>query len=166
MDHKRVQSEHDMTKGGSEPMNDRERMMITNRRTRGESIRAIASTLGLNANTVKSFCKRNAIQPAQPEGLSSSKTSRPVLCEHCGAKLHHTPNAKPKRFCCDQCRIAWWNAERKHKPENFDGAAYVCEHCGTLIFSRKERKYCSHTCYIEHRFGKRSERAKRREETW
>ena len=54
----------------------------------------------------------------------------------------------------DTCRTAWWNSH----PDCVDRKAvyaYTCAHCGKpfTAYGNKERKYCSHGCYISDRFG-------------
>ena len=65
-----------------------------------------------------------------------------------------TPGRKRKRFCSDACRNAWWNAHLslvKRKAVR----TVVCAGCGQPFeaYGRTPRKYCSHACYVAHRFG-------------
>ena len=36
-----------------------------------------------------------------------------AFCKNCGGKLEHTPGRKPKKFCSDKCRMAWWYKKRR-----------------------------------------------------
>lgn len=116
----------------------------------------IAKTLGLNTNTVKTFCRRN--------GLTSDRTHIPTLkkdkeieksrCKNCGIFITQKPGAKKKLFCSDKCRMSWWNGhpelvERKTKH------IVICQNCGKefAVYGGRIRKFCSHNCYIEKRYG-------------
>ena len=81
-------------------MSGKEKQSILKLRRRGVSFAQIAETLGIPVNTVKSFCYRN------------SPTSNDNRCKQCGGKLMQLPKRKPKIFCCDRCRFAWWNMKR------------------------------------------------------
>lgn len=110
-------------------------------RGRGEGYGAIAGELGLSVNTVKSYCRRHPL----PDGTA---------CEECGAPIVQMPGRKRKRFCSDACRNAWWNAHLslvKRKAVR----TVICAGCGQAFeaYGRASRKYCSHACYVAHRFG-------------
>lgn len=101
--------------------------------------------LGISDNTVRSFCRRNGL------GDAAKNT---VACKHCGKLIKIIPKQKPRKFCSDACRTAWWNSH----PDCVDRKAvyaYTCSHCGKpfTAYGNKERKYCSHGCYIADRFG-------------
>lgn len=105
----------------------------------------IGEALGISDNTVRSFCRRNGL------GETSKNT---VACKQCGRPVKVTPKQKPKKFCSDACRTAWWNSHldcvaRKAVYE------YTCAHCGNSFtaYGNKNRKYCCHACYIADRFG-------------
>ena len=113
-------------------------------RGKGESYAAIADDLGISENTIKSYCRRNNI------GIATNK-EQPILtntCANCGSPIRHTPGAKHKRFCSDQCRMAWWKAH----PEAVNREAvyrFVCPTCGTEFeaYGNANRKYCSRACF-------------------
>ena len=110
----------------------------------------IAASLGISLNTIKSYCRRSGLQG----NLSRTAEGGGAVCQQCGKRLYQKQKRKPKRFCSDQCRRAWWkdHQDRLHKK-----AVYVltCAHCGTSFqsYGNKKRKYCSHACYIKDRFG-------------
>jgi hypothetical protein len=58
-------------------------------------------------------------------------------------------------FCSDECRLTWWN-QNKYR-EGGKPRTFKCLNCGKEFqaFVVKERKYCSHACYIEARFGRK-----------
>lgn len=121
----------------------REQVLVLRRR--GGSYGQIATELGLSRNTVKSLCQRAGVTPDQaPEPATA--------CEHCGAVLETTGSGR--RFCSMSCRLAWWHAH----PESLTRKAiytFTCPACqrGFSAYGNARRKYCSHSCYIRHRFG-------------
>jgi len=117
-------------------------------RCEGLGYGAIAARLDISENTVKSFCRRNHLT-----GVASKE---PVLaCRNCGGPLPQKSKRKQRKFCSEACRRAWW----KQHPELIHKAAFypaTCAHCGQEFqsYGNKNRKYCSHTCYIAARFKK------------
>ena len=87
-------------------------------------------------------------------GYSATIEEKKCLCEYCGKDVKQLPGRKLKRFCSDKCRMAWWNQhqENVNRKANYD---YVCAYCGKAFtaYGNANRKYCSHECYIEDRFG-------------
>ena len=116
----------------------------------------IAKTLGLNTNTVKNFCRRTGLTDGRtciPALKKDGETERP-RCKNCGIFITQRPGAKKKLFCSDKCRMSWWNVhpelvERKTK------RTVICQNCGKEfdVYGGKIRKFCSHNCYIEKRYG-------------
>ena len=94
-------------------MNSIEREQIVALRAAGQSYARIAGALGLSVNSVKSFCRRNALNSGVGKPVAqieSETTQNAVSCEQCGCPVRQTPGRKHKRFCSDACRTAWWNA--------------------------------------------------------
>ena len=129
-----------------------QKQTILRGRAAGLAYSQIADEVGLPLNTVKSCCRR--------AGLSMSNASKDTgieenkeICKQCGKKLVHREKVKPKKFCCEACRRAYWNSHREQMNRK---AVYpvVCAHCGRSFesYGNAGRKYCSHHCYIEHRF--------------
>lgn len=110
----------------------------------------IAAALEISLNTVKSYCRRNGLQG----NLLQSAKGDDAVCQQCGKRLNQKAKQKPKKFCSDQCRRAWW---KDHQDRLNKKAVYVltCAHCGAPFqsYGNKKRKYCSHACYIKDRFG-------------
>jgi len=81
-----------------------------------------------------------------------------TACQNCGAKIVQRPKVKQRRFCCNECRNQWWN---QHLDEVKRKTYYeiICRHCGkvTTVYGDNRRKYCSHECYIAHRYKKKPE---------
>lgn len=132
-----------------------EKTKIAGMRKDGYSYAAVAREIGLNENTVKTFCRRNGLTGGTA-GMSVPDfpgiTQKECRC--CGKPVIQYPGRKEKKFCSDSCRSKWWNA-------HLDGAGrkavyeYRCPTCGGIFhaYGNRNRKYCSHECYIEDRFG-------------
>lgn len=125
-------------------------------RLEGCGYATIANTLGVSVNTVKSYCRRNNLSCIQKPDQSAEKEKLSLsYCQHCGKPLMVTAKTKPRRFCSDACRVAWWNS---HQDSVKKKAVYhlVCAGCGKLFdsYGNKSRRYCCHACYIADRFGK------------
>lgn len=137
---------------------------IAQLRVSGKGYKRIAESLGISVSTVKSYCQRNgltavrpepmvypAITPEAPHALQGEADSS--VCEQCGAHVDQISGRKLKRFCSTACRMTWWRA---HKDEMNHRIAHtrICAGCGVQIESYRsdERKYCSRSCYIHHRF--------------
>lgn len=124
-------------------------------RKNGLGYKKIAQVLGMKESTVKTFCRRN--------GLNGTVQKPPVTvfpgieqkpCKNCGDLFLQYPGHREKFFCSDACRIKWWNShlsqvKRKAMYE------YTCPTCGKKFYAygNRNRKYCSHACYIKARFG-------------
>ena len=134
-------------------MTDNQKKLIHIYREKGMSYKEIADALALSINTIKTFCKRN--------GLGGVRTVTNAVdevmvkaCECCGKPVSQNPGRKQKKFCSDSCRNQWWNT---HMEDVDRRAIYecVCGCCGKTFssYGNKNRKYCSHSCYIKGRFG-------------
>ena len=126
-------------------MTDWQREQIRILRLQGVSYVKIGEQLGISDNTVRSFCRRS--------GLGDSAKNA-VACKQCGKLIKIIPKQKPKKFCSDACRTAWW----KLHPEYVNRKAvyaYTCACCGRhfTAYGNTHRRYCSHACYIADRFG-------------
>ncbi len=136
-------------------MTNEEKSRIAKMRRDGVGYKKIAQMLGMSEGTVKSYCRRNGMAGTvsrAPEACSSSIPQKP--CRQCGAMVLQYPGRKEKKFCSDSCRNSWWNthlAEMKRK----NMTDYVCPACGKIFwaYGKRNRKYCSHECYISDRFG-------------
>ena len=106
----------------------------------------IAKKLGLSENTVKSFLQRN----------KTSFEDIVFTCKCCGIVVKQNPHRKRKLFCSDHCRMKWWNS-RQDQVNRKSQIQIICAHCGKTVraYEKSGRKYCSHACYVEARFGGR-----------
>ena len=131
-------------------MNSHEREQIISLRTAGQSYARIADTLNLSVNSVKSFCRRNALSDCTGSAVKPIKAEAPLgatACEQCGCPVRQTPGRKHKRFCSDTCRTAWWNAHRSQVCRK-TMRTFCCARCG-MQFSRygvTRRSFCSRSC--------------------
>ncbi len=127
-------------------------------RSEGKSYTKIAACLGLSENTIKSFCQRNNLG-----GMSATIKAKQAdigkqsinFCKNCGKSIEQQLGRKPRKFCSDECRIAWWNS---HTDLVSQKSIYhlECSGCGKPFdsYGNKNRKYCTHACYIQDRFTK------------
>lgn len=131
-------------------MTDAQKQNIKEMRRQGVGYKRIAGSLGLSENTVKSFCQRNKLEVSAVSAAAQSMEIKPK-CKHCGKTLEQTANKKPKTFCDDRCRYAWWNTN----PAKQKSACHsVCGCCGKAFASlrSRNRKYCGNACYVASRF--------------
>ena len=126
-------------------MTPQEKQNIDQLRSQGLGYKLIARQLSLPEGTVKTYFRRNPITPATPGGH---------FCLNCGAPAAPTPGKKEKKFCSDSCRNKWWNS---HQDQVKRKAVFhfTCPTCGQefTAYAKPGRKYCSHACYIQDRFG-------------
>ena len=119
-------------------------------RKAGRSYTEIADEMGISKNTVKTYCRRTGLTPADEIGADAQvpKHTADKFCLYCGKPVVQIPGRKEKKFCSDICRNRWWNSHmdlvaRKAMYE------YTCPTCGNTFsaYGNRKRKYCSHDCY-------------------
>lgn len=132
-------------------MTERERNLIRAMRRSGRSYQEISSSLMIDKDAVRSFCRTHSIEPAGNPTHS--------FCPECGKEITLSPKGRRRRFCTDKCRRAWWKHNRSKEQRSAEATRRsVCLNCGKEFTSYADgRKFCSHKCYIEHRFGGRDE---------
>lgn len=139
-------------------MNVMQKEQIRLLRLQGAGYSKTAQSLGLSENTVKSYCKRNNLGGVANATLQMNMAGL-RFCKNCGNPLLQEKGLKPKKFCCDACRTAWWNS---HLDSVKKKAVYslVCAECGKTFdsYGNKNRRYCCHPCYVAGRFGKAQSR--------
>jgi len=121
-------------------MKPQDKLAIDNMRLDGISRAEIASRLHLSPNTVYSHIRRH---PQIPNART---------CLYCGKPVLQTKGHRAKKFCSDNCRMAWWNSHQ----DNINKKAYytlTCSQCGKKFtaYGNKNRKYCCRECYIASR---------------
>lgn len=132
-------------------MTDAQRTAIADYRRNGYGYKKISQLTGVCESSVKTYCRRNGLTGTAAEA-PSGVTERPCLC--CGKPVIQYPGRKEKKFCSDSCRNKWWNSHLHlvNRKAMYD---FVCPTCGKPFsaYGNRNRKYCSHECYIEDRFG-------------
>ena len=130
---------------------------VYNLRLQGLGYKAIARELLLSVDAVKSYCKRHHLT-GPPEAVQKNVQvieEQHGLCPHCKQPIRQKKRGRSKLFCCDDCRYAWWKAHPEISSKSETALyPYTCEYCRKkcTTYGNKNRKYCSHDCYIKARF--------------
>ena len=122
-------------------MTDAQKIEILRLRSQNVPFAQIAPKMGISKSTIKSYCQRQAQKSAAVDNAPK--------CAHCGKALVQLPHKKPKKFCCDRCRYAYYYQRGASTKK------YVCAYCGAEFEARgsANRKYCSVKCYNDARWG-------------
>lgn len=130
---------------------------IRDLRLHGGGYRAIASVVGLSRDIVRNYCKSHGL-----DGLASVLTinmkeqmALGTVCLCCGKPIQQSATGRKRKFCSDKCRRDWWSAHQsdiQRKPSAY--YELTCANCGKtfLSYGNRNRKYCSHECYVRDRF--------------
>ena len=150
--------QHDMhPRNGGYSMTESQKQQIISFRRQGIGYLKISQELGISQNTVKSYCRRNNLtKPVEIIEIPKRIEETEHFCLQCGVSVLQDSKRKLKKFCSDQCRMKWWNSHRelvRHKK----AAETECPNCHKRFVAVSGRKYCSHSCYIAHRFGGNSD---------
>ncbi len=115
-------------------------------RLNGYGYKKIARELDISLNTVKSYCRSNNLTTKDIQNMS--------VCKYCLKAIIQKDKTKTIKFCSDNCRKRWWN-ENRNKINRKTAISKTCKYCSAefLAYKYQNRKYCSHDCYIEDRFG-------------
>lgn len=138
-------------------MTELQRKQIINMRKNGKGYKTIATAVGMSRDAVRNFCKRNSMTGyGQATALNTEeRIENNEICANCCTPIQQPAKGRHKKFCSDECRRDWW---RKHPEEikQKETAQYhlKCKYCGRefVSYGNKNRKYCSHYCYIHDRF--------------
>lgn len=135
---------------------------IRNLRVQGVGYRGIATIVGLSRDIVRNYCKSQGLDGFATDLTVNMKEQMEngKACWCCGKEIKQPYTGRRRKFCSDKCRREWWAAHPeagRHKE-----AAYyhlTCEYCGKTFVSygNKNRKYCSHHCYVRDRFWRDEE---------
>ena len=134
-------------------MTEEEKNTVRKLREQGCGYKTISNINGIHYETIKSHLKRHPCVISPSSQCKKDTTGRIVFCKQCGEPVKQDPKHRVRLFCCDECRHTWW-AKNKYR-EGGTPHTFKCLNCGKEFqaFVVKERKYCSHACYIEARFG-------------
>ena len=117
----------------------------------GNSANFIAKELNISFNTVKSFLRRNkesydVVAKRERELLNNN------YCINCGKEITQDKNTKKRKFCSIKCINEWYknHSEYINKKANYEIECQCC-HKTFISYGNKNRKYCSHNCYINGR---------------
>ena len=133
-------------------MNDIQRQQIAKLRGKGYGYGRIAQALNISVNTIKTYCRRHGLGGVVANNTVVDEEVHCCLC--CGKEIVQQVGRKEKKFCSDKCRNKWWNSnlDKVNRKANYE---FICPNCKKPFsaYGNKNRKYCSHACYIEDRFG-------------
>ena len=121
-------------------------------RERNMGYRTIAAQLGISRDAVRNFCMAHHLTGVR----AGTQTKVPTSCQYCGATLVQSARGRKRKFCSDACCRKWWSenpqAIRQSKEALYEA---TCLNCGKVFtaYGNNHRRYCSHACYIQHRFG-------------
>lgn len=128
-------------------MNTIEKEKIRYLRGEGLGYKAIASRLELSVDSVKGYCRRSGLGGEAVQNADN-------VCRQCGEPFTKKPGAEQKKFCSAVCRNTWWNHHAfLREPKEKDKRVCIFCGCAFYIGRNKDRKYCTHACYIKARFG-------------
>lgn len=122
-------------------MTEKQKLKVHDMRSDGFSYAAISAAMDIPVGTVKSFCSRHLIETTA------------TGCKQCGKKLINTAGHRQKIFCSPDCRKKYWK-EHTSLINRKTAVTTVCAGCGAVFadYAGRKRKYCSHACYINHRY--------------
>lgn len=120
----------------------------------GMSFRRLAEYTGESITAVRAQC--SDVHSAIENKDLLDQIQKKKACAYCGRKIEPPKKGRPKRFCSDECRHAYWKANRDQMKKNPE-AVYtkVCAYCGKTFtsYGNKNRKYCCHEHYVLDYYG-------------
>ncbi len=130
-------------------MTNEQKEKIIRLRRQGLGYADIGRELHISKDTVKSFCRRNGLTVADSKPVDDKN-----ICRECGKPLVQQEKKKCRKFCCKSCREKWW-AEHADRINRKAVYTFTCAGCGQVFtaYGNRNRKYCSHGCYIIDRGG-------------
>ena len=130
-------------------MTNEQKEKIIRFRRQGHGYADIGRELGISKDRVKSFCRRNGLMVSDSQPVDDKDR-----CRECGKPLVQQEKKKRLVFCSKSCREKWWteHADRINRKAIYE---FTCVGCGKAFtaYGNSKRKYCSHGCYVAHRFG-------------
>ena len=137
-------------------MTEQQKSIIKTLREQNFSYNAIAKAMGVTVATVKSYCQRSGLAGNRKEAFraqSDTPLPLPTFCRCCGQQITQKEKVKRRIFCSNECRVNWWNSHLEQvKRRNPHVGNCLC--CGNefIWYGSKTKKFCSHACYIRHRY--------------
>lgn len=143
-------------------MTDFQTKQIRELRMKGVGYRAIASVVGLSRDIVRNYCKSHGLDGYAAELTVNIKEQmqQGKACLCCGKDIKQPGTGRKRKFCSEKCRRGWWAAHpevvRKKETAFYEK---TCVYCGKpfTVYGNKNRKYCSHDCYVHDRFWRKEE---------
>ena len=135
---------------------------IRDLRLQGTGYRAIASVVGLSRDIVRNYCKSHGLDGHASVLTINMKEQmmKGQACLACGKEIEQPMTGRKRKFCSDECRRHWWSAHQadlKKKPTAFYEKECAYCHKPFVAYGNKNRKYCSHECYVRDRFFREKE---------
>lgn len=124
-------------------MTNEQKSAIANLRGKGCGYKKIGQMLGINENTVKTYCKRHGLAGIAVSAVPLAEEH----CKGCGIPIIQSPGRRKKDFCSDFCRNRWWNTHLD-LVERKAFYSFTCPECGRTFesYGNNRRKYCSRAC--------------------
>lgn len=139
-------------------MIDEQKRQIRLLREHGMSFSKISAYTGAAMSSVHYQCRDVKVDEDAVDEQLLEKIENREVCAYCGGKLQPSAAGRPKRFCCDDCRKAYWKMHRNEAKKNTKYIyTKVCPYCGRTFeaYAKRNRKYCCHEHYVLDRFGSR-----------
>ena len=138
-------------------MTKEEKEQVARHRNNGIAYSEISQALDVSVNTIKSYCRRNGLADKK-EPAKEDFNEKNTHCKKCDKALTKGSRGKPKKFCSEKCRREWWKENQNQQT----GKAYYiikCNGCDVTFesYGNRDRKFCSHACYIKSRFERRED---------
>lgn len=131
-------------------------------RMKGVGYKAIASVLGLSRDVVRNYCKSHGLDGYAVEVAVNLQEQMQLgsICQCCGQTIQQPNIGRKRKFCSERCRREWWTAHPEDSQKK-ETAFYekTCAYCGQqfTVYGNKNRRYCSHECYVHDRFWREEE---------
>ena len=139
-------------------MTEKQKLQIRTLRQEGLGYQAIGKIVNLSRDSVRSYCKNHGLSGVEIAVKMNTKEriENGDACQYCAGPITHASTGRPRRFCSEACRRAYWNIHRK-ECERSPELMYTleCTYCHETFtsYSNKNRKYCCHQHYVLDRYG-------------
>ena len=114
-----------------------EKSRISELRKQGCTYAKIAEMLSIPESTIKTVCRRTR--------LAGDADEVKPKCKQCGQPITVKAKCKPRRFCSDKCRTAWWFAN--HSANREEGITVIMISHDIAAATR----YASHILHLSHK---------------